>query len=82
MASPSRSLADLRRKRGQDLAALNRVRRRGLVLLKTNSTREELWSTLKDLDGALEKLQDANWNYFDRISDDDFERERAERYEH
>ena len=36
---------------------------------------------MKDLDGALEKLQDANWNYFDRISDDDFERERAERYE-
>ena len=60
MASSNRSLADLRRKRGQDLAALNRVRRRGLVLLETNSTREELWSTLKDLDGALKKLQDAN----------------------
>ena len=52
-----------------------------MVLLETDCTREELWSTLKELDDALKKLQDANWDYFDRISDDDFERERAERYE-
>ena len=81
MATSSRSLSDLRRQRGQDLAALNRVRRRGLVLLEINGTRAELWSILKELDDALRKLQDSNWNYFDRISDDEFERERAERYE-
>ena len=71
----------MRRKRGQELAALNRIRRRGFVLLEINGNRNELWDILKELDCALKNLQEANWNYFDRISDDDFERDRAEHYE-
>ena len=81
MASPNRSLSDLRRKRGQDLAALNRVSRRGLALLDIGGTRADLWAILQELEDALKNLQESNWSYFDRIVDDDFERERAERYE-
>ena len=43
--------------------------------------RAELWAILQELEDALKNLQGPNWNYFDRIADDDFERERAERYE-
>ena len=81
MSAPSRSLSDLRRKRGQELAALIRIRRRGMVLLEISGTRAEMWAILKELDDALERLQDANWIYFDRITGDEFQRERAERYE-
>ena len=56
MASPSRSLSDLRRKRGQELAALNHVKRRGQVLLDIDGTRAELWAILKELDDALKKI--------------------------
>ena len=81
MASPNRSLSDLRRKREQELAALNRVSQRGLALLDIDGTRAELWAILQELEDALKNLQESNWNYFDRITDDDFERGRAERYE-
>ena len=54
------SASDLKRKRGRMLSNLTRVRRRALVVIENRGSRTQLVDMLKELDAALESLEEVN----------------------
>ena len=67
----------MKQKRGQMLSRLTRVRRRGFVLISNQGSRTQLMAIMKELDDALQCVEEVNDELKTLVSEDEEQLQEA-----